>query len=167
MTLDQSGQSFISLRNTMEYLTRYIEMEQIRNSHFTCRIMADDELDPDETVLPPMLIQPFVENAIWHGVTGNQKSININIDFKKQGSRLVCIIEDNGIGIKEALKNKINGTAIHRSVGIENIYTRIGLLNEKYNFSSSVQIQDKSGLAGHTGTGTVVTLHIPLEMKEQ
>ncbi len=73
MTLDQSGQSFISLRTTLEYLARYIEMEQIRNNHFTCQLLAGEELDPDETVLPPMLIQPFIENSIWHRVTGNQK----------------------------------------------------------------------------------------------
>lgn len=167
MTLDQSGQSFISLRNTMEYLTRYMEMEQIRNSHFTCRILADDELDLDETVLPPMLIQPFVENAIWHGTTGKQKNININIDFKKEGNQLVGIIEDNGIGISRSLENKKNGTAIHQPVGIENVNNRIRLLNEKYNIQSSVRIEDKNVLPGYTETGTVVTLRIPLKIKEE
>ncbi len=172
MTLDQSGQSFISLRSTMEYLTRYIEMEQIRNSHFTCRILADDELDPDETVLPPMLIQPFVENAIWHGTTGTQKSININIDFKRsigtgaQGLQLICIIEDNGIGISQSLKNKESSNDLHHSVGIVNIHNRIRLLNEKYNLESSVTIEDKLDRPDLQGTGTVVTLCIPLEIKE-
>lgn len=177
MTLDQSRQSFISLRNTIEYLTRYIEMEQIRNSYFTCRILAEEELDPDETVLPPMLIQPFVENAIWHGVTAKQKSININIDFKRsigrvqqdavsgQDNQLVCIIEDNGIGINQSFKNKKNSNELHHSVGIENIINRIRLLNEKYNFNCSVSIEDKDDLAGYTGTGTVVILRIPLEIK--
>lgn len=166
MTLDQSGQSFISLRGTMEYLTRYIEMEQIRNSYFTCRILADEELDPDETVLPPMLIQPFVENAIWHGTTDKQKSININIDFKQENSQLICIIEDNGIGINESLKNKKKSNDIHHSVGIENVNNRIRLLNEKYNLRSSVTIEDKNDLAGYSGTGTVVILRIPLDIKE-
>ncbi len=167
MTLDQSGQSFISLRNTMEYLTRYIEMEQIRNSFFTCRILADEELDPDETVLPPMLIQPFVENAIWHGTTGSEKNININIDFKKQGNQLVCLIEDNGIGITRSLKNKNNSENTHHSVGIQNVNNRIRLLNEKYNLQSSVSIEDKYDMQDYPGTGTVVTLCIPLEIKEE
>jgi two-component sensor histidine kinase len=173
MTLDHSGQSFISLRTTIEYLNRYVEMEQIRNSYFTCRILADEELDPDETVLPPMLIQPFVENAIWHGVTSTQKNININIDFKKsagsaeQPNQLVCIIEDNGIGINESLKNKKNSPDKHHSVGIENVNNRIHLMNEKYNLKSSVSIEDKSELPAYSGTGTVVTLRIPLEIKEE
>jgi len=172
MTLDQSGQSFITLRTTIEYLNRYVEMEQIRNSHFTCRILADEELDPDETVFPPMLIQPFVENAIWHGVTSTQKNININIDFKKSASlgrqtnQLVCIIEDNGIGINDSLKNKKNSPDKHHSVGIENVNNRIRLLNEKYNLQSSVTIEDKSKLPDYSGTGTIVTLRIPLEIKE-
>lgn len=167
MTLDQSGQSFISLRNTMEYLTRYIEMEQIRNSHFTCRILAEEELDPDETVLPPMLIQPFIENAIWHGTTDKQKSINIHIDFKKQGTQLACIIEDNGVGISQSLKNKTNSNDAHHSVGIENIHNRIRLLNEKYHLQSSLNIEDKSEVPGYNGTGTVVTLLMPLEIKDE
>ena len=172
MTLDQSGQSFITLRTTIEYLNRYVEMEQIRNSYFTCRILAGEELDLDETVFPPMLIQPFVENAIWHGVTSTQKNININIDFKKsdspgkQTNQLVCIIEDNGIGINESLKNKKNSPDKHHSVGIENVNNRIRLLNEKYNLQSSVTIEDKSELSDYSGTGTVVTLWIPLEIKE-
>ena len=96
-----------------------------------------------------------------------QKNININIDFKKEGNQLVCIIEDNGIGISRSLENKKNGTAIHQSVGIENVNNRIRLLNEKYNIQSSVRIEDKNVLPGHTETGTVVTLRMPLNIKEE
>lgn len=166
MTLDQSGQSFISLRNTMEYLTRYIEMEQIRNGYFTSRILADDALDPDETVFPPMLIQPFVENAIWHGTDGKQKNININIEFKKEDDKVVCIIEDNGIGINRALSDRKKSNDMHHSTGIENVHNRIRLLNEKYNQQSSVSIEDKNDLPCYTGTGTVATLKLPLEIIE-
>lgn len=164
ITLNQSGQSFISLRNTIDYLHRYVEMEQVRNADFTCRILADDELDLDETVLPPMLIQPFVENAIWHGITGKKKNINITIDFKKENKELACIIADNGIGINQSLKNKETETELHHSVGIENIHNRIRLLNEKYNLKSSITIQDKSTIQNMEGSGTIVTLRIPLEI---
>lgn len=164
MTLNQSGQSFISLRNTMDYLQRYLEMEQIRNSNFTCRILADDELDPDETVIPPMMIQPFIENSIWHGVSGRKKNININIDFKKMDNRVLCIIDDNGIGIEQSLQSKKKDGSIHHSVGIDNIRNRIRLLNEKYNLQCSVTIQDKITLPGYAETGTLVTLQLPLEI---
>jgi ligand-binding sensor domain-containing protein/two-component sensor histidine kinase len=172
ITLNQSGESFISLRNTIDYLHRYIEMEQIRNSYFTCRILADEELDQDETVLPPMLIQPFIENAIWHGTTGAIKNININIDFKKttgsrvENNRLVCIIDDNGIGIEHSFKLKNSDDTMHNPVGIDNIKNRIRLLNEKYKLKCNLTIEDKTKLTGCTETGTLVTLQLPLEIAD-
>lgn len=172
VTLEQSTQSFISLRNTIDYLQRYVEMEKIRNNNFTFEITTDEKLDLDETILPPMLIQPFVENAIWHGAPGKEKNISIRIDFKKSVAsgrhiaQLACIIEDNGIGINQSLRNKKNNEDLHHSVGIENINNRIRLLNEKYNLQSSVTIEDKSDLQSYTGTGTVITIRTPLEIKE-
>ena len=166
ITLDQTGQSFISLRNTIDYLQRYVEMEQVRNAEFTCRILAEDELDLDETELPPMLIQPFVENAIWHGVTSNEKNINITIDFKKENDQLACIISDNGIGIDQSMKNKIDGNELHHSVGIENIYSRLRLLDEKHALKSTLSIQDKKTLGKPAEHGTIVTLKIPLEINQ-
>ncbi len=166
ITLDQTGQSFISLRNTIDYLQRYVEMEQVRNAEFTCRILADDELDLDETELPPMLIQPFVENAIWHGVTSNEKNINITIDFKKENEQLACIISDNGIGINQSMKNKIGSGELHHSVGIENIQNRLKLLDEKHALKSSLIIQDKATLEKTDEHGTIVTLRIPLEINQ-
>ncbi len=169
VTLEQSTQAFISLRNTIDYLQRYVEMEKIRNSNFSFQITADENLDLVETVLPPMLIQPFVENSIWHGVPNREKSISIHIKFNKSISpdgrpRLACIIEDNGIGINQSLKIKRTREEIHLSVGIQNIQNRIRLLNEKYNFQSSVIIEDKSDSSVYKETGTVVTLHMPLDM---
>jgi ligand-binding sensor domain-containing protein len=166
ITLDQSGQSFISLRNTIDYLHRYVEMEQVRNAEFTCRILAEDELDLDDTELPPMLIQPFVENAIWHGVTSKEKNIDISIDFRKEKHQLACVIADNGIGINASLRNKINGHDLHHSVGIENIHHRIRLLNEKYNLRSSISIEDKQDIPTEDGPGTIVTIRIPLEINQ-
>jgi ligand-binding sensor domain-containing protein/two-component sensor histidine kinase len=173
MTLDQSGQSFISLRQAIDYLQRYIEMEQIRNNHFTCHISVSEDLDPDETLLQPMLIQPFIENAIWHGITTQHKQIKIYIDFKKsagsggEGNQLVCIVNDNGIGIEESLKIKTDTVMLHHSVGIANIKNRIRLLNEKHKLQSSVTIDDKSNLPGQTETGTLVTLRLPLQITDE
>jgi len=166
ITLNQSEKTFVSLRSTIEYLDRYIEMEKIRNNMFTCTIRSDEALNPDETYLPPMLIQPFIENAIWHGRPGNHNSIHIQIDFKKQNQQLVCTIDDDGIGIDQSLQNKENKIETHQSLGIANIENRIGLLNEKYNLQSSLLLEDKSSLSGGITTGTRVTLHLPLKLPE-
>jgi ligand-binding sensor domain-containing protein/two-component sensor histidine kinase len=163
LTLDQSGKAFISLRHTIDYLTRYMEMEQIRNEQFTCRILADDELDIDETFLPPMLIQPFIENALWHGTKADDKKININIDFKKVNKEVLCLIEDNGVGIEASLKQKQQTGSNHISVGITNIKNRIQLLNEKYNLKSLLSIEDKKNLPGFKTSGTLVTLRLPIK----
>jgi len=169
VTLDQSGQTFISLRNTLDYLQRYIEMEKIRNSRFTYAVHVDEQLDIDETVMPPMLIQPFIENAIWHGVSGNTGEINIKVDFKKQQGSLVCMIDDNGVGIDESLKNRQNNSRghDHDPVGIANIKNRISLLNEKHNLQSSITITDKKNIPGTPETGTLVILYLPLQINEE
>ncbi len=166
ITLDQSSQSMVSLRNTIDYLERYMEMENIRNSEFTHEIIVDPLLDLDDTMVPPMLIQPFIENALWHGVSAGNKRIHVKIAFSKVHENLVCTIDDNGIGIQHARQhNNTNGR--HQPVGIANIQTRVALLNEKYNLHGHINIADKKDIVGQTETGTIVTFHLPLEIEEQ
>jgi hypothetical protein len=165
ITLDQSSQSMVSLRNTIDYLERYMEMENIRNSHFTHQISVDPTLDIDETMVPPMLIQPFIENALWHGVSAGNKHIHVKIKFCKRNDNLVCTIDDNGIGIHNA-RQQTHKNGQHQPVGIANIQTRVALLNEKYNLHGHISIEDKKDIAGQTETGTLVTLHLPLEIEE-
>jgi len=164
ITLNQSSKPFVSLSDTIDYLERYIEMEKIRNSNFTYTMNVADDLQHDDIVMPPMLIQPFIENAIWHG-TSAKKNMDIHISFRKKGNELVCIVEDDGIGIEESLQKKEN-ISTQPSVGIANIRQRIELLNEKYNLHSSVIIQDKKTLIPTNGTGTIVTLHLPIKTNE-
>ncbi len=164
ITLNQSSKPFVSLSDTVDYLERYIEMEKIRSSHFTYTIDLGDDLQLKEIMLPAMLIQPFIENAIWHG-TLLKKNLDVHVSFRKKGNELVCVVEDNGIGIEESLQKKEN-TATQPSVGIANIRQRIELLNEKYNLQSTVIIQDKKALTPTNGTGTVVTLHLPIKTNE-
>lgn len=164
ITLNQSAKQFVSLTDTIDYLERYIEMEKIRSSQFTYTIAVGADLNPDDILMPPMLIQPLIENAIWHGAP-HKKSMNINISFHKNNQQLICKIEDNGIGIDESLKKK-EGVTDEQSVGIANIRQRIELLNEKYSLQSTIRIEDKSNLATRNGTGTIVTLHLPIKTNE-
>lgn len=158
-TLENSTKHFVSLKNTIDYLKRYLEMEQIRTDRFSYSIEVDEKLDPEEIFLPPMLIQPFIENAIWHGA-GSEKQLQLTIRFFEKDDELICIVEDDGIGIETSLKNKKD---INRSsYGIQNIKQRIQLLNEKYNFNGSVIIEDRS-LLSLNQTGTRVTLHLPVK----
>ncbi len=166
ITLDQSSHSMVSLRNTADYLQRYMEMEQIRNGLFTWEVNMDKDLDKDEVFVPPMLIQPFIENALWHGVSAGNKMIHIKIDFKKTGESLLCTIDDNGMGIHQALQNKPGSGNRHRPHGIDNIKDRLKLLNEKYRIGGHISIEDKKDIPGCAETGTRVTVYLPLEIQE-
>ena len=166
ITLDQSSQSMVSLRKTIDYLERYMEMEKIRNSLFTHQITVDPTLDIDETMVPPMLIQPFIENALWHGVSAGDKRIHVKITFSKNHNNLVCTIDDNGVGIHHARQHTTQTNGRHQPVGIANIQTRVSLLNEKYNLHGHISIVDKKEMPGLSETGTIVTLQLPLEIEE-
>ena len=138
ITLDQSRQPVISLRNSMDYITRYVEMEKIRNDRFQFSMYADPALEPDETVLPPMLIQPFIENAIWHGTNGNDQLIDIQVTFKKQGERMACIIVDNGIGIAHSRERK-NGD--HHQSLVSTISKTVSTIKQKYEMQSTILLK--------------------------
>src|SRR5258705_5028852 len=139
-------------------------MEKIRSSHFNYKINIAEDLQLNDIMLPSMLIQPFIENAIWHGASP-KTNMNIFISFKKKENELICVVEDNGIGIEESLRRK-EDIPHEPSVGIANIRQRIELLNEKYNLRSIIKIEDKSTLSTNDGTGTVVTLHLPIKTNE-
>jgi len=166
ITLDQSRTTFVSLRSTMEYLSAYVKMEQIRKSNFTFQMDSEPTLDLDETLIPPMLIQPFIENAIWHGVEGHQNHINIRVCFKRLDGHLVCTIEDDGIGIDKAMERKNGFNPKHQSVSINNIQKRIDLLNQKHHFNSHIEIKDKHVNGNGSITGTLVKITLPLEIQE-
>ena len=137
-----------------------MEMEKIRTNEFRYTIEVDDELHTDEIMIPPMLIQPFLENAIWHGAIPG-KELVIHVRFLKQDNRIICIVEDNGKGIDATLNNKSEMRLEYNSIGIANVRERIQVLNEKYNLSSELSIEDKSKTGKETGT--TVKLYFPLK----
>lgn len=162
LTLSQSDNAFITLKSTIEYLERYIEMERIRNEDFYYSTAVDSTIDADAVYMHPMLIQPLIENAIWHGADEEHKSLHIRIQFKLEGEMLICIVDDNGIGVEKSLLQKDDSLTTHRSVGIKNIKNRIALLNEKYNLESSLTITDKSATEGK-GNGTTAILKLSVK----
>ncbi|MBL7745486.1 MAG: histidine kinase [Chitinophagaceae bacterium] len=154
--LEQSRQTFITVKQCIDHLQQYLEMEKIRFEGFSYTIDLDEDL-PENTRMAPLLIQPLVENAIWHGLQNQAGEKKLNIRFCRSGGQLVCEIEDNGIGIHQSAKDKAGSRPSHRSLGIQNIHERLKVLNEKYNMNSSLSISDRSGLPGNK-TGTIAIL---------
>ena len=162
MTLEHSRQIFVTLDENIEYIKAYLDMEKLRfDDSFTYCIITDDNVDTIETVLPSMMIQPLVENAIWHGLMHAVSNKQLCINFNQIGNRIICTVEDNGIGIHQSEQLKQKQRPLHRSAGLENLRKRIKIMNEKYNTDCSLDITDMKA-AGLNGSGTRVTLQFNL-----
>ena len=158
MTLDHSRQIFVTLDDNIAYIKAYLEMEQLRfDDSFTYHICIDEDLDTTETSIPSMMIQPLVENAIWHGLMQAEGNKKIKICFGQSENQVVCTIQDNGIGIRHAEQLKEKQRPLHRSAGLENLKNRIKIMNEKYDLNCSLDIKDLSD-AGENQKGTKVIL---------
>jgi hypothetical protein len=166
LNLEHSRQTFITLQQNIDYLESYLEMEQMRFPDFSFAVETARDLDVHAIRLAPMLIQPLVENAIWHGLMPKEKDKWVHIRFYAEEGMLVCAIEDNGIGIRRSMQNKTESQQMHRSMGIGNIRERIAVLNEKYHIRCSLTIVDKTDLAGSAGSGTLITLVFPVQEEE-
>ena len=150
MTLEHSKETFVTLHDNIQYLKAYLEMEKLRfESSFAYNIIVDESLDMSETMLPSMMIQPLVENAIWHGLMYSESEKKLLISFGLEQQKVICIIEDNGIGIRESEKLKQLHRPMHRSVGLGNLQNRINIINEKYHAGCSLEIIDlkEAGIA--------------------
>ncbi|MCB0704958.1 MAG: histidine kinase [Saprospiraceae bacterium] len=161
--LDNSKKNWISLEEELAGMRHYLELEQMRFSEkFDYRIETGPDVDLYETEIPSMILQPFLENAIWHGLMRKQEKGLLRIDFRFEGDFLRCTIEDNGIGREEAGKHSRRG---HKSTGLQNVMERIHLVNAQNNTKMSVEIKDEY-LEDGTAAGTRVTILFPRPKKK-
>jgi putative methionine-R-sulfoxide reductase with GAF domain/streptogramin lyase len=161
LILDNSNSKNILLSNEIEALRLYIEMESLRFDHkFTYNITISDEVNPDSIEVPPLIIQPYIENAIWHGLLhkpgGGNLSVHIGLATPNM---LECIIEDNGVGREKAGELKSKSVTKKKSLGMELTENRLLLLNQYAAVRSSVEIIDLRNDV--EATGTKVILKIP------
>lgn len=153
--MDQAKLNLITLNEETEFLTNYINLEQRRldNSfNYAFRVSAD--IDKTNTYIPTLMLQPFVENAVWHGVATIDEGGFIDISFYKNGDDLICEIVDNGPGLKSEITNK----PYHKSAGIDNIKERMRLFEEIFNKKINLEIID---LTENQSVGVLVRLTIP------
>lgn len=161
-TLENSGKPLIPLKDEIRYLETYIKMEQLRsNNKFDYNINIGPEVDQSDTFIPNMIVQPFVENSILHGIT-NTKGIKgmIRLDISK-GNKLTCIVDDNGGGINSMNMLRQAEEDSHVSMGRAITEKRIEMYNSIHKDKIELQVTDKSE-AGSAEPGTRVTLRFPL-----
>ena len=163
MALNNSRVNLILLSEELEHLRLYIEMEKMRfEQRIDSVISFPDGMDLKQYQVPPMLIQPFVENAIKHGILPLKRKGKLIIDVKKEANYLIYIIQDNGIGRKASIeKNK--GNHLPKSLGINITNDRLKLIKTIYGMQASIDIIDleKDGIA----LGTKVIVRIPVILR--
>ena len=163
-TMENSNKDFVPLSTEIDQLKEYLELEYMRfKDKFSYVITVDKSLDTDALMIPNMLIQPQLENAIWHGLRYKDSDGLLELIIKPNGKGLLIIIDDNGIGLQKSKDLKTKHQREHKSRGMTNTYERINLLNDLYNTNISITIEEK--LEGDTGV--TVTLHLPIMDKNK
>jgi ligand-binding sensor domain-containing protein/signal transduction histidine kinase len=161
--LHSSSQSLTTLQNEVQLLSDYISLEKMRlKDKFEYTIAVSPNIDPQKVTLPIMLIQPYVENAINHGLKFMEAHKGfLKVYFEQENNILYCTIEDNGIGLKASQKRKEERKSKHISEGMKITRQRVDTLNTLYNNSIEINIIDKSDIETNT-TGVKVVIRIPI-----
>ncbi len=165
LILDHSDQNFIPISSELKLLNLYIEIESLRfDDAFDYTIKVDPELPLETIDIPSMLVQPYVENAIWHGLLHKKSRGNLSIEFKKISPlSLEIIIEDDGIGREKANELKSKHLLKKKSYGMQITEDRISLINRSNHIHASCAIYDLK--KGEQAIGTRVVLNIPVRGK--
>ena len=162
--LDNSRKEEITLAEEIDTLKLYLELEKMRfEDDFDYKLETESGLEVNEIFIPPMLIQPFVENAILHGLTPLEEKGNLLISFNKQGDNVLCVVEDNGIGREKS--GHVSKRRRHTPTGLVNIKERIELINKLGNRQMNYRIIDLYNEWGEPA-GTRVEIMIPCPAKE-
>ncbi len=156
--LENSEEDFIPLSKELELLELYTKLEHSRFSDkFDYEIHIEEQIDVAAFEIPPMLLQPYIENAIWHGLRYKDEKGFLKIDLKKKGeSTIQIIITDDGIGRQKSVALKTSNQKKQRSKGMGNIKKRIDILNDMYKDKVAVFISDYQ--IDGSGTKVIFTL---------
>jgi two-component system sensor histidine kinase YesM len=158
-TMENSNKDFITLDNELEQLKKYLELEHLRfQDKFDFKISVDPELDAERTMVPNMIIQPHLENAIWHGLRYLDAKGLLQLQVQLTNGKVIIRVDDNGIGLTKSQELKTSNQKAHESRGMSNTKERIGLLNELYKRNITFRITEKA----LPETGTIVEISCTL-----
>ena len=161
LILQNSQSALISLENELDSLKLYLELEALRFDHyFNFTISVEKKLDISVIKLPPLIIQPYAENAIWHGLMHKEEKGHLQIELYEQEKMLYCKITDDGIGRKKSTELKSKSSIYHKSMGMEITANRIAMLQHNEKAETQIKINDLVLADGSAG-GTEVLLKIP------
>ncbi len=157
--MENSNKDFISISNELEQLKKYLALEHLRfQDQFEYQIRIDEQIDAEVTFIPNMILQPHLENAIWHGLRYKEGKGNLLLQFQLLPKKVQITIEDDGIGLTQSQALKTVNQKVHQSRGTTNTLERIKLLNELYKMNISFSITEKEA----PEMGTIVVITVPL-----
>ena len=162
LILQNSQSSLIPLESELEALQLYLELEAVRfDHHFQFNIHIDEGIDATTLKVPPLMIQPYAENAIWHGLMHKDEKGHLQINLYGEDELLCCKITDDGVGRKKAVELKSKSASTHKSLGMQITADRIAKLRKDELSVAQIRITDLILPDGAPG-GTEVLLKIPL-----
>jgi tetratricopeptide (TPR) repeat protein len=147
--MENSAEDFIPFHQELDLLQNYLALEKTRFADkFDYEIDVDENLNLQTLQIPGMLVQPFLENAIWHGLRYRKDKGLLKLNFEKRNQHIKITIEDNGIGIEESKKLKTQHQKAREGRGMKNTLERIGLLNDLYKQDIRCKVEDKKNEPG-------------------
>ncbi|MFD2574253.1 two-component regulator propeller domain-containing protein [Spirosoma soli] len=162
LILENSRLEWVTLASELEQLALYLELEQLRfGNKFDFKVDADPALDRENTSIPPMIIQPYIENSILHGIAHKKNRGTIQVCIKPVDDRLECTVEDDGVGRLKASELKSKTVSSHKSVGLKVTEERLQLISQRSGKETRVTIVDKVG-DDQQPLGTKVIIQLPL-----
>ena len=165
LTLEYSKESLIPIDKEIESLQNYLELEQLRfNNKFDFAITKNINIE-DDMALPPLLLQPFVENAIIHGLIPKDEKGKININFTIEYESLICTIEDNGIGFDKSKALKESLISAHKSMALDITKKRLEMIETSTTKKAKVEILEIKNEKDEV-LGTRVVLNLPVQYRK-
>ena len=162
MILQNSQSSLITLESELEALKLYLEMESLRfNYHFSYKISVPNDLDISVLKVPPLIIQPYAENAIWHGLMHKEEKGQLDIEVSQENNYLFLKITDDGIGREQAATRAVKSVTNHKSMGLRITAGRIAMIQNSNGNESPIMINDLVNTDGNAA-GTEVIIKIPV-----
>lgn len=153
--LSQFNVPRVNLEEEIRQLKTYIQLEEMRlKGKFSWEINYDNQLSLKQTYIPPMLLQPLIENAIWHGLSNLDRDGTLKVQFTSDGNKCICEVMDNGVGFDPK-------TVSANSVGLENVKKRIALISEIEGEVCELKIKSNSIKENGKPSGTIIQLVIP------
>jgi ligand-binding sensor domain-containing protein len=165
--VDNSKPALIPLKTELEALNLYLELESLRfENKFHYQFFIDKNINVNSTLIPSMLIQPYVENAIWHGLMHKKETGTIVISMTLNDDKISCVVKDDGIGRIKSAEIKQKTQASHKSLGLALTKERLDIINQVNKTDLSVVINDLYD-SNNNARGTSVMISIPIKQFKQ